>query len=504
MSKAFVAIDLGAESGRVVALLLQNNGQRFELHEAHRFPTRAVRLPSGLHWDIVGIWRELISGLMLVAGWAEEQGHEVCSLGVDTWGVDWALVDARGELLGLPHAYRDPRNQAAFEKVTARISQQEIYGITGIQIMPINSLYSLFALSHHSPGLLAAADRFLFIPDLLHFYLSGKTVNEATIASTSQLLEIDTGQWSQKLLEICGAPGDLFGQPVPPGTPIGKLRKRVVAETGLHAGVQVVAPPSHDTASAVAAVPARADSRWCFISSGTWSLVGAEIAEPCVTEEAARAMFTNEAGVAGTTRFLKNIAGLWLVQQCRRAFASRGQSYGYDELTDIAKLAEPFRTLVDPDHGPFAAPGKMLDKMNDYASDTRQPIPETPGDYLRSCLESLALAYRQTIESLEAVLNREFDTIHIVGGGGQNELLNQMTADACGKPVVVGPIEATAIGNGLMQAVALQEVADLQQLRQIVANTIEPRCFQPQDTAPWNEVYQMFCRLPGRSLPVDD
>lgn len=498
MTKAFVAIDLGAESGRVVALSLDAKGQRFQLHESHRFVTHTVRLPSGLHWDVAGIWREILQGLMLTAGWADQNGHQLLSVGVDSWGVDWGLVDGQGELLGLPHAYRDHRNQAAFQAVLEQIPADQVYRITGIQIMPINSLYSLFAMNSHSPELVVAADRLLFMPDLFHFFLSGKLTNEATIASTSQLIDIQTGSWSEKLLEICEVDANLFATRIAAGTPIGTLRKSVAGETGLPADVQVVAPASHDTASAVAAVPAQPNTRWCFISSGTWSLVGAELTQPCVTAAAAQAMFTNEAGVAGTTRFLKNIAGLWLVQQCRRMFAARGQSYSYDELTDIAKLAEPFRTLIDPDHAPFAAPGKMLAKISDFAMQTQQPVPETPGDYLRCCLESLALAYRQTIQKLESVLETKFEVIHVVGGGGRNEVLNQMTADACGKPVFVGPIEATAIGNGLVQAMAMGQIDDLPKLRKLVTNTIEPKRYLPRDAEQWNDAYELFCRLPGR------
>ena len=502
MPKAFVAVDLGAESGRVVAITLDENSKNstlkcFSIHEAHRFPTNSVRLPSGLHWDIVGIWREIVSGLVLVAGWANENDHEVCSIGVDTWGVDWSLIDGNGELLGLPHAYRDPRNNPAYEQVTAQIPIAEIYQITGIQLMPINSLYSLFALSSHSPDLVAAADRLLFIPDLLHYFLSGVATNEQTIASTSQLLDIRSGTWSEKLLDVCEVSRDLFSEPIPPGSVVGNIRKQVSRETGLNKQVQVVAPPSHDTASAVAAIPADSKSNWCFISSGTWSLVGAELDEPCLSAAAEAAMFTNEAGVSGTTRFLKNISGLWLIQQCRRAFASRGQTYSYDEITDIANMAEPFRTLIDPDDEPFAAPGKMLDKISQFAQKSDQPVPETPGDYLRCCLESLALAYSDTIETLQSVLDKQFDVVHIVGGGGKNKLLNQMTADACELPVVVGPFEATAIGNGLVQAMALGEIKDLNELRNIVTQTIEPERFEPQESEGWSAAKQRFRKLRG-------
>jgi len=502
MTKAFVAVDLGAESGRVVALTLDKDASQFQLHEAHRFPTSTLSLPTGLHWDVGGTWREILNGLVLVAGWASENDCQVCSIGVDSWGVDWGMVDSHGELLGLPHAYRDNRNNSAFQAVTEQIPIDEIYKITGIQVMPINSLYSLFAMTSHSPELVGAADHLLFIPDLFHYFLTRKLTNEATIASTSQLLDIHTGQWADRLLEVCEVPRGIFSPPTQPGTVIGPLRKRVRRETGLPDDVQVVAPASHDTASAVAAIPADPETDWCFISSGTWSLLGAEIDQPCINDQAAAAMFTNEAGVAGTTRFLKNISGLWLVQQCRRAFAARGQTYNYAELTEVAELAEPFRTLIDPDHTPFAAPGKMLDKINHFANATGQPVPETPGDYLRCCLESLALAYRDTMESLQQALDRQFQVVHVVGGGGKNQLLNQMTADACGLPVVVGPIEATAIGNGLVQAMAMNQIQDLNHLRKIVGNTIKPKTYRPNKGDQWQQAYETFVQLRDLSKSI--
>ena len=495
MGKAYIAIDLGAESGRVTALLLDNKQKTFQLHEAHRFSTNTLSLPSGLHWDIGGIWREIIKGLLLSAGWAQENEHQICTVGVDTWGVDWGMIDAHGELIGLPHAYRDPRNTDAYANFTEQISEQEIYQLTGIQLMSINSLYSLFAFTSHSPELAAAAHKMMFIPDLLHYFLSNEVTNEISIASTSQMMDIHSGTWSTRLLEAGEADPDWLSEPILPGTAIGSIRPKVASETGLNKQVQIVAPATHDTASAVAAVPAEPDTNWCFISSGTWSLLGAELKEPCVTEAAEAEMFTNEIGVDGTIRFLKNIAGLWLVQQCRRTFISRGQSYTYEELTDVAKLAEPFRTLINPAHAPFATPGKMLDKINQFAVDSEQPVPETPGDYLRCCLESLALAYRSTLDSLQSVLDRKFDVIHIVGGGGKNELLNQMTADACGVPVIVGPTEATTIGNGLVQAMGMGEIKDLQQLRQIVINTENPVRYEPQQQVQWDAAVQFFASL---------
>ncbi len=496
MSSAYVAVDLGAESGRVVVVSLDDH--RIELHEIHRFPNRPVQLPSGLHWDITSLWNEICRGLTFAAEWANEKKVALSSVGVDTWGVDWALLAESGELVGLPHAYRDPRNHAAFERATSIVNTADIYRATGIQIMPINTLFSVYAQQLFGPDLLRAADQLVFIPDLIHYWLSGKRQVESTIASTSQMIDVRNGNWCDQLLQTLGIPTSLCSETSPPGTVLGPLRDEIAKQTELNSSTRIVTPASHDTASAVAAVPADADSNWCFLSSGTWSLFGAELTEPCISLPAQSAMFTNEVGVGGTIRFLKNIAGLWLIQQCRNEFALRDQSYNYAELTELAGLAEPFRTLVDPDHPPFQAPGGMLTKIDDYARQTDQPPPETPGDYLRCCLESLALAYRQTLLKLEFVLNREFDVIHVVGGGGRNELLNQMTAGATGRPVVVGPFEATAIGNALVQAMALGDISDLAELRQIVKNSIDYRAIEPQDEPAWLEAYQRFTQLPGR------
>ena len=458
MTAASIAIDLGAESGRVIVGVLADG--RVTLEEVHRFAHEPVSLPTGLHWNITNIWREIVVGLRQAAEWAAAHRIVLTSVGVDTWGVDWALLDSAGELVGLPHAYRDPRNQDAYEQVVAKFGAEHIYQTTGIQFMALNTLYSLYAHKLADPGALAAAHRLLFMPDLLHYWLSGTVTVEATIASTSQMIDCHSGTWAYELLKKLGLPTQILTPPVPPGCEVGTLLPEVVAETNLPAALKVIAPTSHDTASAVAAVPASGDN-WCYLSSGTWSLLGAELPAPCVSRAAQAASFTNELGVLGTTRFLKNIPGLWLVQECRRDLARRGQEYSYPQLAELAADAKPFRTLVDPEHASFQTPGDMLAKLADFARSTNQPAPDNAGQFVRACLESLALAYREKLGALESILDRKFEVIHIVGGGGKNALLCQMTADATGRRVIVGPYEATAAGNALVQLMATGAVANL-------------------------------------------
>ena len=496
MPRAYIAIDLGAESGRVIAAVLAD--RRLQLEEIHRFAHEPVWLPTGLHWDTTGIWREITLGLRKTAEWADSGKVELVSVGVDTWGVDWALVDAAGELVGLPHAYRDPRNSAAYENVIATLGVERVYQTTGIQFMPLNTLYSLYAHQLADAKALATADQLLFMPDLFHFWLSGERTVEATIASTSQMIDCHTGDWAVEMLEELGLPTKLLGRITPPGTVIGTLRSKIAEITGLPTSLQVVAPAAHDTASAVAAVPAEANgsnAEWCYLSSGTWSLLGAELDAPCVSAQAQAATFTNELGVCGTTRFLKNIPGLWLVQECRRDFLRRGQELDYATLTQLATEAHPIRTLVDPSHGSFQSPGDMLSKIVEFARATAQHVPESPGQYVRCCLESLALAYREKLETLESILRRRFEVIHVVGGGGKNTLLCQMTADATGRRVVVGPFEATAMGNALVQAMALGDLRDLRDVRWIVANSFELVSYEPLHQKGWDAAFERFRKL---------
>jgi rhamnulokinase len=497
MANGYIAIDLGAESGRVIVGTLDVG--RLRLEEVHRFTHEPVWLPTGLHWNITDIWRHIVYGLRAAAAWTNENNVQPVSVGVDTWGVDWALLDKAGELVGLPHAYRDPRNRSAYEKVVAELGRERIYRTTGIQFMPLNTLYSLYAHKLADPAALDATDRLLFIPDLFHYWLSGSISCEATIASTSQMVDCHTGDWAGEMLAALDLPAHFLPTISPPGATVGTLRAALARETGLPTELRVVAPAAHDTASAVAAVPASAGCSWCYLSSGTWSLLGAELAAPCVTLAAQAASFTNERGVAGTIRFLKNIAGLWLVQECRRDLARNGQDLDYAELTRLAGEAAPFTTLIDPAHASFQTPGGMLEKIADFARLTGQPAPGTPGAIIRCCLESLALTYREKLLSMESILGYRFDVIHIVGGGGKNTLLNQMTADATARRVIVGPYEATAMGNALIQAMALGEVADLTDLRRIVASSSDLIRYVPTNPTKWDLAFQRFKALIAES-----
>jgi rhamnulokinase len=492
MSKAYLAFDLGAESGR--AMLATLDGHTVQLHEVHRFANRPAHLPSGLHWDLTGLMNHLVDGLTRGVAEAAKLGVELVSIGVDTWGVDAGLLDANDQLLGLPFCYRDPRHPPAAARVQEQLGDDAIYAATGIQSLPFNTLYQLAALQGEGtggPARLEQAGSLLLMPDLLHWFLSGERVNELTIASTSQMLDARTGTWATPLLERLGLPTQMLGQPVAAGTRIGTLRPEL-SEAADCGELAVVVPGSHDTASAVAAIPVDASSGtsgggWAYLSSGTWSLLGAELDEPVVSEAARTAGFTNELGVGGKVRFLKNISGLWLVQQVRADLAKRGDDFDYPALTALAEAAEPLAVLIDPDHPPFAEPGGMLDKIDTHCRDTGQTPPTTPGSYVRACLEALALSYRRTLTDLEQLTDRTIDRLHLVGGGGKNQLLNQMTADAIGRPVLVGPHEGTAMGNALTQAIGMGDLADLPALRAVVRQSVDVQTVEPgEGTGDWD------------------
>lgn len=500
---AYLAFDLGAESGRTMLATLDDG--RVALEEINRFPNQPQQLPSGLHWNLTELWRNLVAGLKDAVALAKQRDLTITSLGVDTWGVDFALVGRSGQLLQLPYAYRDPRHAKFMKVAVDQVGEKRLYEATGIQLLPFNTLFQLKAQRASEPRTLEGAGRLLFIPDLLHYFFTGKPVNEATIASTSAMVDARTGQWNRKLLdEFSHVSHHFLREITPAGTKIGAVRPAIAAEAGFEAdqSIDVIVPGSHDTASAVASVPVTEDGNdWAYLSSGTWSLLGAELDEPIVTEAARKAGFTNERGVADKIRFLKNIAGLWLVQQVRADLAKRGTAYDYATLTELAGQAEPFRTLVHTSHAPFAAPGEMCAKIDAYAEATGQPKPGedeslAPGRYVRACLESLALTYRQTLDALEGLLGRSMSRLHIVGGGGQNVLLNQMTADALDRPVVVGPFEATAIGNALTQAIGAGHLEDLAALRRVVAASFDLQTYTPSEAEAWSQQRGRFDALP--------
>ncbi|MEM9913445.1 MAG: rhamnulokinase family protein [Planctomycetota bacterium] len=492
--QAHIAIDLGAESGRVIVGTLA--GDRLTMHETHRFRHLPAPTPTGLCWNITDLWRQILDGLRLAQAYMDEHDIDAVSVGVDTWAVDFTTISPAGSMLGLPRAYRDPAFEEAFARVTQKITPREIYDATGIQLMALNSLFQYESRVAQDPGLFADENTLMFIPDVLHWLLCGQISVERTNASTSQMVDVRTGDWNHELLNKLGLPTGCLQTPVDPGSSIGTLRDEVADATGLPASVQVVLPPSHDTASAIAAVPADPQTNWCYLSSGTWSLLGAELDTPCINDAAAEANFTNELGVSGTTRFLKNISGLWLVQEVRRQLEREGQVLDYAELTEQAAGAEPLRTLIPVNDPCFTRPGDIIPRIQGYAKQTGQPVPESVGALVRCCLESLAMEYRNVLQILEGILGRKFDVLHIVGGGGKNGLLNRMTCHAIGIPVVVGPEEATAMGNLLTQAMGTGRLADLDAIRGVVRSSIASQRIEPDGNDAWAEPFARYLSLP--------
>jgi len=484
----FLAFDLGAESGRAVIAHL--DGERLYLEEVHRFPNGPVRVLDSLHWDVLRLWSEIKRGLGLAA---KAYGESLVSLGLDTWGVDFGLLAADDALLGNPYHYRDSRTDGMLEEAFRRVPRAEIFERTGIQFMQLNSLYQLLAMAQTNSPALAVAETFLNMPDLFNFWLTGCKASEFTIATTSQCYDPHAGDWAWDMVEKLGIPSHIFRTIVPPGTVLDSLRPSVAEETGCKP-IPVVAPATHDTGSAVAAVPV-ADGDYIYLSSGTWSLMGVEVSEPVITEQSLACNFTNEGGVQGTFRLLKNIMGLWLVQECRREWARVGESYSYDDLTRMAGEAPAFGSLISPGDPRFLSPGDMPSRIRTFCGATGQRVPETKGQVVRCALESLALEYRWVAERLDELSGCRLPTVHIIGGGSQNRLLNQFAADAMGRMVVTGPVEATAIGNVLVQALALGYISSLAEGRAIVRRSFEVGVFEPKGTVIWDEAYERYLRI---------
>ncbi len=497
MTANFLAVDLGASGGRV--MLGRWDGARFELTELHRFGNGPVSIHGRLHWNHLRLWEEILTGLR---AYTARFNDLPAGIGVDTWGVDYALLDRTGRLLGNPYHYRDHATDGMMEQAFARVSRREIYAATGIQFMQLNTLYQLFARVLAGDPHLEWADTLLFTPDLFHYWLTGRKAAEYTIASTSQMLDPYSRAWATDLLGRLDIPAHFLPPLIDPGLVWGDLLPEVQKEVGFKHAVPVIATGSHDTANAVAAVPDLGPND-IYISSGTWSLMGAEIPEPVVSDQALTFDFTNEGGVAArsgerpTIRFLKNVAGLWLLQECRNQWKREGRSYGWEELLALADQAEPFGALLDPDDSVFLHPGDMPATIRAYCQRVGEPPPESVGQVVRSILESLALKYRWVLTSLESVIGRRMEVIHIVGGGSQNQMLNQFTANACARPVVAGPIEATALGNVMMQAIAAGHVDDVAAGRQAIAVSFPRQVFEPQAGAAWDDAYARFSRLRG-------
>jgi len=491
-----LAFDLGAESGR--AILGRYDGDRLHLTEVHRFTNGPVRAPDGLHWDVRRLFEEVKRGLAL----CRQHYGPPASIGVDTWGVDFALLDRQGTLLGDPFHYRDSRTERVMEEAFKRVPREEIFERTGIQFMQINTLYQLFSMVLASSPVLERAHTFLTIPDLFNYWLTGRAVCEFTNATTTQFYDPRAGTWATPLLEKLGIPTHFLPEVVQPGTPLGDLLPSVGDETGLDR-VPVVAPACHDTGSAVAAVPT-SQSDYAYISSGTWSLVGVEIQEPLITSESLAYNFTNEGGVGGTFRFLKNVQALWLVQECRRAWARQGDTLPYDRLARMAEAAPPFVALIDPDDQSLLAPPDMPAAIETFCRGAGQHLPQGRGAFVRCVLESLALKYRWVLERIEEMRRRPISVVHVVGGGCRNRLLCQFTADATGLPVLAGPVEATAAGNIIVQALALGHLSSLEESRSLVRRSFEVTTYEPRERGPWDEAYGRFLTVLGRGFRTAD
>ena len=471
MNRHYLALDLGAESGRAILAKLADH--RIELTELHRFANTPVQLPSGLYWDTLRLFHEICEGIR-AGGKATE---DLDGIGIDTWGVDFGLIGPDGELLHNPRHYRDSRTHGIPAQVFKTVPRAEVFHQTGIQFMDINSLYQLYVLNRDSPQTLEIASKLLFMPDLFNYFLTGAYASERTIASTSQFYDPVKKRFATDMLRKVGIGAGFFAELVSPGTEIGPVLPYIGDRCGLKHDVTVYATGSHDTASAVAAVPAEHDD-WCYISSGTWSLMGVELDEPLINDASLDANFTNEVGVAGKIRFLKNIPGLWVLQECRRAWARQGQEHSYAELMERAAVAKDTGTIVDLDE--FIAPGNYPQRIAEYCRKTGQKIPEDAGSMTRVILQSLAKRYAQVLESIENLTNRSIGVIHVVGGGSQIDLLNQFAADYTGRRVIAGPTEATAAGNALAQAMGAGDIHSLKDLRAVVRRSFDLLEFRPE------------------------
>ncbi len=490
MSQAlkFLAFDLGAESGR--AILGRLNEERLEVVEVHRFANSPVREGGHLQWDGPRLWSEMQTGL---AKAVQVHGADLVSVGVDTWGVDFGLLAADDSLLGNPYHYRDDRTAGMLERAFACVPREEIYSRTGLQFMQINSLYQLLSMAG-SPTL-AAARTFLNMPDLFNFWLTGRKASEFTIATTTQCYDPNRGCWAEDLLAKLDLPVRIFQPILAPGTILEILHPAVADPAGC-GRLPVVAVGSHDTASAAAAVPA-ADRDYLFLSSGTWSLLGVEVDRPIITPHSLALDFTNEGGLDGKFLFLKNIMGMWLLQECRREWSGTGSILSYDELTRLADSAPAFGSMIVPSDPRYLAPGDMPGRIQAFCRETGQPAPQTQAAIARCIFESLALEYRRVADQLASLLGRRVPTIHVIGGGSRNRMLNQFTADATGCAVVAGPVEATALGNILSQAVATGRLASLADGRAVLRRSVETTVYHPENKAAWDEAYQRYVRFVG-------
>ena len=487
-NKFFFAVDLGATSGRTIIGNISEG--KLHLEEVTRFPNNLIEQGGHFYWDIHALYFEIIRGLKDVA----RRGLDITSIGIDTWGVDFVFIGSDGAILRNPRAYRDPITfEAMDDYLNHVISKKDVYSITGIQFMNFNSIFQLHAMRRENNSAFINAQKILFIPDALSWMLTGEAVCEYTIASTSQLLDPRTKQLDERLLASLGLTRSKFGRMVQPGTKIGHLTEEVQRLTGLGA-VPVIAVAGHDTGSAVAAVPAK-DERFAYLSSGTWSLMGIETKDAVISDRSYELNFTNEGGIEGTTRFLKNICGMWLYERCRKEWPEEVRQLSHPELQGQAMNVEPFRSLINPDDPMFANPSSMIDAIQAYCRQTQQPIPETPAEICRCIFDSLALRYRQVFSWLQEFAPFKLETLHIIGGGSLNKFLNQFTANSTGATVLAGPQECTAIGNVMLQAKAAGLVGDIWEMRAIIADSTEMMKYEPQDKATWDAAFDKYMNI---------
>lgn len=483
----FLAFDLGASSGRAILGIFNDN--LLELKEVHRFKNQMLHIHGSYFWNIYSLFAELKTGLKKCIS---ESGVQPDAIGIDTWGVDYALLSREGNLVGIPYAYRDHRTDTAMKDFFRIMPKEQVYALTGIQFLQFNTLFQLFAAVQLKHSSLDIADRLLFTPDVLSFLFTGIKKNEYTIASTSQMLKPWKPEWEPVLFEAAGIPGKLVGEIIQPGTVLGNILPEICEETG-SSEIPCIAVAGHDTASAVVSVPAEGKN-WAYLSSGTWSLLGIESPVPLVSPQTLEMNFTNEGGVDGTTRFLKNIMGMWLIQECKRIW-DQEKEIEWGEIVALSEKAEPFRCLINPDDAGFLNPGNMPEAIRAYCRKTNQPVPESKGEIARCIYDSLVLKYRFTIRQIESVTGEKIEKLHIIGGGAHNKMMNRLTADATGIPVLAGPTEATAIGNIMMQAKALGLVNSLEEIRQIVKNSTGVVEYLPSPGLDWEAAYQKFIKL---------
>lgn len=486
MTKRVLAFDFGASSGR--AIIGCFDGDKITLEEVHRFSNDPVSVGGTVYWDVLRLFYEIKQGIIKakIAG-----GFD--SIGIDTWGVDFGLIDSEGKLMENPVHYRDARTAGLVDEAFKTMPKEKLYGITGIQFMELNTLFQLISLKKYRPWMLERADKMLFMPDLFGYMLTGKMCAEYSIASTSQLIDLDKRTWSKEILDAFGIKESVFAPLVQPGTVLGELSKEICEECGVDP-VPVISVCGHDTQSAITSVPCE-DGDFAFLSSGTWSLFGTELDKPIVNETSMNINITNEGGFDGSTGFLKNIIGLWLIQESRRQWKREGKEYSYADLEKLALAAEPFKCFIDPDAPEFVPHGNIPERVREFCRKTGQYVPETVGEIMRCIYESLAMKYRLTFEKLRECTERDYPVIHVIGGGTKDGLLCQMTANSCDRTVKAGPIEATVMGNVAVQLMSDGSVENIGQARKIVAESSELKTFEPKDTDKWAEAYENFLKI---------